>query len=61
MAAHLRAIHAPVCTRCVRKATHTLYNTRNAPIADYCQQHSGPALKEFLASERKEFEDASKG
>jgi ribosomal protein L40E len=45
--AYLREIHVPTCRRCGKKATHQLFNARNAPHADFCRRH-GRAEKERL-------------
>jgi hypothetical protein len=49
MPAHLRTIRIPACGwhNCTKKATRTLYNTRNAEINHYCGQHAAKALTEF--------------
>ena len=51
MAAHLRLIRIRTCIRCGKRATKTLYNTRNAEISDYCKAHAQPALVEFKKME----------
>jgi len=50
MGAHLREIRVPMCGWsgiCGKKATKTLYNTRNAEIDHYCSKHAAQALEAF--------------
>lgn len=34
------------CVRCSMSATHTVYNSANASVADYCRRHAAQAIKE---------------
>lgn len=42
------------CARCPRTAVVRLHNSRNEPMADYCQHHGNHALGELREQERKD-------
>jgi hypothetical protein len=55
-----RGSHRPIyprkCYRCGKPATRTLFNTRNAEIADYCTAHAKAALDDFRKTEEEDIE-----
>lgn len=53
MPAHLRDIPTYRCQwrGCGKPATKRLFNTRNAPISEYCAKHAQQALADFKRSE----------